>query len=83
MTRAFISKPRLRIAAAVIASVGAIAAANAAEGHTAQTGACLEDAATVRAISRDVRSRMQEAIDGMLKRRKSIFFGSLFHGETP
>jgi hypothetical protein len=51
MTRAFISKPRLRIAAAVIASVGAIAAANAAEGHTAQTGACLEDAATVRACS--------------------------------
>jgi hypothetical protein len=25
---------------------------------------------------------MQEAIDGMLKRRKSIFFGSIFHGET-
>ena len=41
------------------------------------------DAATVRAISQDVRSRMQEAIDGMLKRRKSIFFGSIFHGETP
>jgi 1-acyl-sn-glycerol-3-phosphate acyltransferase len=41
------------------------------------------DAATVRAISQNVRSRMQEAIDGMLKRRKSIFFGSLFHGETP
>jgi hypothetical protein len=40
------------------------------------------DAATVRAISQDVRSRMQKAIDGMLKRRKSIFFGSLFHGET-
>jgi 1-acyl-sn-glycerol-3-phosphate acyltransferase/nucleoside-diphosphate-sugar epimerase len=41
------------------------------------------DAATVRAISQDVRSKMQEAIDGMLKRRKSIFFGALFHGETP
>jgi 1-acyl-sn-glycerol-3-phosphate acyltransferase/nucleoside-diphosphate-sugar epimerase len=41
------------------------------------------DAATVRVISQDVRSRMQEAIDEMLKRRKSIFFSSLFHGETP
>jgi 1-acyl-sn-glycerol-3-phosphate acyltransferase/nucleoside-diphosphate-sugar epimerase len=40
------------------------------------------DAATVRTISRDVQSRMQEAIDGMLKRRKSIFFGSIFDGET-
>ncbi len=41
------------------------------------------DAATVRAISQEVRKRMQEAIDAMLKRRKSIFFGSIFHGETP
>jgi 1-acyl-sn-glycerol-3-phosphate acyltransferase/nucleoside-diphosphate-sugar epimerase len=40
------------------------------------------DATTVRAISQDVRSRMQEAIDGMLKRRKSVFFGSIFDGET-
>ncbi len=41
------------------------------------------DAATVSAIGQEVRSRMQEAIDGMLKRRKSIFFGSIFHGEAP
>jgi 1-acyl-sn-glycerol-3-phosphate acyltransferase len=41
------------------------------------------DAAAVRAISQDVQRRMQEAIDGMLKRRKSIFFGSIFRGETP
>jgi 1-acyl-sn-glycerol-3-phosphate acyltransferase/nucleoside-diphosphate-sugar epimerase len=40
------------------------------------------DAATVRAISQEVQSRMQEAIDGMLKRRKSIFFGSILNGET-
>ncbi len=40
------------------------------------------DPAVVRAISQDVQHRMQEAIDGMLKRRKSIFFGSIFHGET-
>jgi 1-acyl-sn-glycerol-3-phosphate acyltransferase/nucleoside-diphosphate-sugar epimerase len=39
------------------------------------------DAETVRAISQDVQSRMQEAVDHMLKRRKSIFFGSIFHGE--
>jgi 1-acyl-sn-glycerol-3-phosphate acyltransferase/nucleoside-diphosphate-sugar epimerase len=40
------------------------------------------DAATVRAISQEVRGRMQDAIDGMLTRRKAIFFGSIFHGET-
>jgi len=40
------------------------------------------DPVIVRAISQDVQHRMQEAIDGMLKRRKSIFFGSIFHGET-
>jgi 1-acyl-sn-glycerol-3-phosphate acyltransferase/nucleoside-diphosphate-sugar epimerase len=40
------------------------------------------DAATVGAISQEVRHRMQEAIDSMLKRRRSIFFGSIFHGET-
>jgi 1-acyl-sn-glycerol-3-phosphate acyltransferase len=40
------------------------------------------DAAAVRAISQEVQSRMQEAIDGMLKRRKSIFFGSILNGET-
>jgi nucleoside-diphosphate-sugar epimerase/1-acyl-sn-glycerol-3-phosphate acyltransferase len=40
------------------------------------------DAATVRAISQTVRCQMQEAIDSMLKRRKSIFFGSLFKAEV-
>ena len=40
------------------------------------------DAATVRAISEEVRTRMQDAIDDMLKRRKSIFFGSVFESEA-
>ncbi|HET9284034.1 MAG TPA: 1-acyl-sn-glycerol-3-phosphate acyltransferase [Candidatus Angelobacter sp.] len=37
-----------------------------------------EDRAVVRAISREVRMRMQQAVDEMLARRKSIFFGSIF-----
>ncbi len=37
-----------------------------------------DDPAVVRAISREVRSRMQAAIDEMLARRKSIFRGSIF-----
>jgi 1-acyl-sn-glycerol-3-phosphate acyltransferase/nucleoside-diphosphate-sugar epimerase len=41
------------------------------------------DAATVRAISQEVRTRMQDAIDDMHKRRKSIFFGSIFENEAP
>jgi len=40
------------------------------------------DATTVHAISQTVRSQMQAAIDGMLRRRKSIFFGSLFEAEV-
>jgi 1-acyl-sn-glycerol-3-phosphate acyltransferase len=36
-----------------------------------------DDPAVVREISREVRARMQAAIDDMLARRKSIFFGSL------
>jgi 1-acyl-sn-glycerol-3-phosphate acyltransferase/nucleoside-diphosphate-sugar epimerase len=40
------------------------------------------DAAMVRAISEEVRTRMQDAIDDMLKRRKSIFFGSVFESEA-
>ncbi|MFL6231808.1 MAG: 1-acyl-sn-glycerol-3-phosphate acyltransferase [Thermoanaerobaculia bacterium] len=39
-----------------------------------------DDPAVVRAISREVRARMQAAIDGMLARRKSIFRGSIFGG---
>jgi 1-acyl-sn-glycerol-3-phosphate acyltransferase/nucleoside-diphosphate-sugar epimerase len=37
-----------------------------------------EDRPTVAAISREVQSRMQEALDGMLRQRKSVFFGSIF-----
>ena len=40
------------------------------------------DLATVRAISQEVRTRMQDAIDDMRKRRKSIFFGSIFESEA-
>jgi nucleoside-diphosphate-sugar epimerase/1-acyl-sn-glycerol-3-phosphate acyltransferase len=40
------------------------------------------DVATVRAISQEVRQRMQDAIDEMLKRRKSLFFGSIFKNEA-
>ena len=41
-----------------------------------------DDAATVRAISREVRSRLEETIAEMRASRKSIFFGSIF-GEKP
>jgi 1-acyl-sn-glycerol-3-phosphate acyltransferase/nucleoside-diphosphate-sugar epimerase len=40
------------------------------------------DAATVRAISQEVRTRMQDALDDMYKRRRSIFFGSIFDPEA-
>jgi 1-acyl-sn-glycerol-3-phosphate acyltransferase/nucleoside-diphosphate-sugar epimerase len=40
------------------------------------------DAATVRAISQEVRTRMQDVIDNILKHRKSIFFGSIFENEA-
>ncbi|MEA2604557.1 MAG: hypothetical protein QOF89_5549 [Acidobacteriota bacterium] len=40
-----------------------------------------DDPAVVRAISREVRTRMQEAIDDMLARRKSIFRGAIFARE--
>ena len=40
------------------------------------------DMATVRTISQEVRTRMQDAIDNLLKRRKSIFFGALFESEA-
>src|SRR4051794_37707806 len=39
-----------------------------------------DDPAVVREISREVRARMQAAIDEMLARRKSIFRGSIFDG---
>jgi 1-acyl-sn-glycerol-3-phosphate acyltransferase len=37
-----------------------------------------DDLATVRAVSRELRGRMEEALHDMLRRRKSIFFGSIF-----
>jgi len=37
-----------------------------------------EDRAIVRAVSREVRRRMQQAVDDMLAQRKSVFFGSIF-----
>ena len=40
------------------------------------------DPATVRAISLEVRSRMEEAIERILSRRKSIFYGSVFEQEA-
>jgi 1-acyl-sn-glycerol-3-phosphate acyltransferase/nucleoside-diphosphate-sugar epimerase len=41
-----------------------------------------EDRKVVSEISHDVRKRMQAALNDMLSRRRSIFFGSIF-GETP
>lgn len=40
------------------------------------------DPSTVRAISVEVRSRMEEAIERILSRRKSIFYGSVFEQEA-
>jgi len=40
-----------------------------------------DDPEVVRAISQEVRARMEQAIDDMLRRRKSIFFGSIFDDE--
>ncbi len=40
------------------------------------------DPGTVRAISAEVRSRMEAAIETILSRRKSIFFGSVFEQEA-
>ena len=41
-----------------------------------------DDMAIVRTISQEVRERMQEAVENMLARRRSIFFGSIFEGAT-
>jgi 1-acyl-sn-glycerol-3-phosphate acyltransferase/nucleoside-diphosphate-sugar epimerase len=40
------------------------------------------DPSMVRAISREVRKSMEEAIAEMLRRRKSIFYGSIFEGQA-
>lgn len=39
------------------------------------------DRSVVKAISREVQWKMQQAIDEMLSRRRSVFFGSLFESE--
>jgi 1-acyl-sn-glycerol-3-phosphate acyltransferase len=44
--------------------------------------AAAEDPRVVREISREVRSRMEEAIAGMLSKRRSIFRGSVFESTT-
>jgi 1-acyl-sn-glycerol-3-phosphate acyltransferase len=46
-----------------------------------------EDRAVVKAVSREVRARMQQAMDEMKARRRSVFYGSVFdrrsdEGET-
>ncbi len=41
-----------------------------------------EDRELVRSISREVRRRMTEALDGMLARRRSVFYGSVFEEEA-
>jgi 1-acyl-sn-glycerol-3-phosphate acyltransferase/nucleoside-diphosphate-sugar epimerase len=42
-----------------------------------------DDPEVVNAISQEVRSRMEDAIKEMLRRRQSIFFGSIFEDEQP
>ncbi|MES1241642.1 MAG: 1-acyl-sn-glycerol-3-phosphate acyltransferase [Acidobacteriota bacterium] len=41
-----------------------------------------DDPAVVREISLEVRRRMEEALQEMLRKRKSIFWGSVFEGEA-
>jgi 1-acyl-sn-glycerol-3-phosphate acyltransferase/nucleoside-diphosphate-sugar epimerase len=41
-----------------------------------------QNAAVVRLITQDVRTRMQAAMDKMRSQRRSIFFGSIFQGEV-
>jgi hypothetical protein len=41
----------------------------------------VHDRAIVRAISQEVRAKMQQAVDEMLACRRSMFFGSVFESE--
>ena len=41
-----------------------------------------QDSGVVKTISLEIRTRMQQAINEMLARRRSIFFGSIFEPET-
>jgi len=50
--------------------------------HLHHPPAAADDPAIVREISQEVRRRMEEALQEMLRKRKSIFFGSIFEGET-
>lgn len=43
----------------------------------------VRDVKVVRHISHEIRNRMQRAIDEMLSRRSSVFFGSIFSESTP
>ena len=40
-----------------------------------------QDASVIKAISLEVRTKMQNAVDEMIRRRRSIFFGSIFGPE--
>jgi len=40
-----------------------------------------QDASVIKAISLDVRNRMQQAVDEMIRKRRSVFFGSIFGPE--
>ncbi|HTD22321.1 MAG TPA: 1-acyl-sn-glycerol-3-phosphate acyltransferase [Terriglobales bacterium] len=40
-----------------------------------------QDASVIKAISLEVRNRMQQAVDEMIRKRRSVFFGSIFEPE--
>jgi 1-acyl-sn-glycerol-3-phosphate acyltransferase/nucleoside-diphosphate-sugar epimerase len=42
-----------------------------------------DDERVVRAVGRAIRQRMQDTLTAMRGRRRSAFFGSIFHGERP
>ena len=46
--------------------------------HEQYSPEAAQDTATVKAISAEVRARMQAAVDEMVSRRRSVFFGSAF-----
>jgi 1-acyl-sn-glycerol-3-phosphate acyltransferase len=48
----------------------------------AYTAADADNPRAVRAVSADIRARIQSALDEMLARRRWIFFGSVFEGKT-
>jgi 1-acyl-sn-glycerol-3-phosphate acyltransferase/nucleoside-diphosphate-sugar epimerase len=46
--------------------------------HNHYSPEAAQSARTVKTISLEVKNKMQQAVDGMLERRRSIFFGSIF-----